>query len=114
MSLANRTSSDSPDEGDSSRSQKSRVRFTGHVLLILGFLWLLASAWLFPVSIMAESSHFTDSLPRKETYNRQELCNAIWDFAGRITQIRPGMITPAILMLVGGVMVGRCSVKHRS
>ena len=107
MSIESTTISDTLTKADALRRRVSGLRLTGYALLIIGFLWLLASALLFPVSITAAASRHSDTLPRKETYDSQEFYSAVWAFASRVRREPPWIVTPAVLMLAGGLLLSR-------
>jgi len=79
----------------------------------LGFLWLVASRVLFDPGVLAKTSRFTsDGVPRKESYTYSELHDAIWTFGRQIRDAPPWILTPAVLMLGGGLLLARASARR--
>ena len=88
--------------------RKKSFRLWGHLLLWVGFVWLVASRTLFATGVLAKRSRFdSDGVPRKESYTRAELHDAIYTLSGQIRDDPPWIYTPAILMLGGGLLLGR-------
>ncbi len=107
MSIESITISGTETQASSSRGRISGLRFSGYALLVMGFLWLIASALIFPVAITAAASRHSDTLPRKEAYDSQEFYDAFWSFAMRVRREPPWIVTPAVLMFAGGLLLSR-------
>ncbi len=88
-------------------------RIWGHALLWFGFLWLFASKVLFEPGLLAATARFTsDGVVRKESYTYSELHDAIYVFSRQIRDDPPWIITPALLMLGGGLLLARAGAPR--
>ena len=82
------------------------IRLLGYSLLLVGFLWLCASAVLLPVHVVAATSRFmSEGLPRKESYTYTEVFDALARLSHSIRDELPWVLPPALLMLCGGLFL---------
>lgn len=92
----------------------SRIRICGYGLLFAGFGWLCASAVLLPINVIAAESRFmSEGLPRKETYVRNEVFDALSQLSRAIRRERPSIFTPSFLMLTGALILARTPATRK-
>ncbi len=92
----------------------NRIRICGYSLLFVGFCWLCASSFLLPVNVIAAESRFlSDGLPRKESYERNEVFDALSQLSRNIRHGLPSIYTLAFLMLIGALILARTPAARR-
>ena|ERR1051325_7474588 len=96
------------------KKAKNQIAFliSGYLLLLTGFLWLSASRILFVPGVAVKGTRLmSDGVPKKESYSRDELLSVIQTFSREVRGDPPWIFTPAVLMLVGGLLIGRSSSR---
>lgn len=85
----------------------------GYLLLLSGFLWLSASRVLFDPGVVAKGTHLlSEGVPQKESYTRDEMFHLVQTFSRQVRDDPPWIFTPALLMLVGGLLIGRSNSRR--
>ena len=83
------------------------MRSTGYILLVLGFLWL--TLWCAPSVGPLTRAIVIENLPKyppPQTYSSEQVGDAIRSVLKEYQENARGVVLPATLMLIGGVLLG--------
>ena len=82
------------------------MRAIGFILLLSGFVWLIVwcAGSVRPLLRNIGIEHFKDYAPTK-TYSGGEVCDAIRSVISEYLESEHGIVLPATLMLIGGVLL---------
>ena len=82
------------------------MRFIGYILLLVGFLWLVGwcAGSVRPLLRNIGIEHF-QNYPANKTFSGDQVCAAIRSVISEYLDCQHGVILPATLMLVGGVLL---------
>jgi hypothetical protein len=82
------------------------MRSIGYILLFVGFLWLVfwCAGSVRPMLRNIAIEHFKNYPPTK-TYSGNEVCDAIRSVISEYWDSQHGVVLPATLMLIGGVLL---------
>ena len=84
----------------------------GYLLLFSGFFWLAASRVAFGPLANAKAAGFaSDAFSKQSSYEPRQVMELIQSFARMIDDNPPWMLTPGLLMLVGGLLLARASSR---
>jgi hypothetical protein len=92
------------------------MRFIGYILLVLGFLWL--AIWCAGSAAAVARSVGIENFkkyPVAQTYSGEQVCDAMRSVLDECAENAHGVMMPAALMLVGGVLLdfsGRRKAKR--
>ena len=93
------------------------MRTIGYLCLVIGFLWLGFCALSVRPTIRAIGIEHFKKYPPTETYSGTDVCDAIRSALLEYLEFARGVIIPATLMLVGGIlldMAGRRAARRAS
>ena len=82
------------------------MRIGGFILLILGFLGACAVAFLLQVEATVVSSEMLSLTQRKESFTKDEVFTIIVEQGQRSRPSYLWTLTPAVMMLAAGVLLG--------
>jgi hypothetical protein len=84
------------------QSLKPFLRPLGYGLVLFGFLWLSASAFLLPIHILGTTTRFlSEEMPDKESFEPAEVDQEMLRLSQKIQNGVPSIFTPALLMFLG-------------
>jgi hypothetical protein len=91
------------------------MRKTGYILLVFGFLWL--TLWCAPsVGPLTRSIAIENFQKYKppQMYSSDQVCDAIRSVLEEYRENARGVVLPAALMFVGGILLGRAGTRNKS
>lgn len=85
----------------------------GRLLLVAGFVWLVAESFLFPAVTTTLTSNAYDAISRRpETFTKQEVVTIVAKNYQRCADFSLWILPPACLMLIGGFLLDRVARKR--
>ena len=82
------------------------MRIIGYIFLVVGFLWLVVwcAGSVRPLLRNIGIEHF-QNYPATKTFSGDQVCDAIRSVISEYWDCQHGVVLPATLMLVGGVLL---------
>jgi hypothetical protein len=87
---------------------RTYMRIVGYSLLVLGFLWLTiwCAGSVIPLTRSIGIENF-EKYSQSKTYSYEEVCDAMRNVLTEYQDNAHGIVIPAVLMLLGGILLDR-------